>query len=115
MDVIFFALALLSLILFVSWVNIVRVSGRSMKMIKSNDGDLYKKLLKGNSSSWLERGVYSPVDVGIQYRLYKTIYQRKPINLIGQDMCVQFIWSVRIFLVSACMFIFLFIVFLSQF
>jgi len=65
-------------IMFTLWSVIVIHARRALPRIKLFDEDLYKRILGGQSVSWVERGWTSPGDITIQFRLLKAMYQRKP-------------------------------------
>jgi len=81
---------------FLAWINIVRISQSTFPRIRDQDLELYKSILSRNTTAWLERGLYSPSDIGVQFRLYRSIYRGDANQLLSHRSWRGYVWSVRI-------------------
>lgn len=90
---------------FCCWIYMFKVSHLTFPKIKSEDKDLYAKILAGKKESWIERGWHSPADIGIQWRLYRSIYQKEARQLLTERAQIVYIVASRIFILAAIVFI----------
>ena len=96
---------------FCGWLYMFKVSYSTFPKIKSEDRNLYAKILGGKKESWLEKGCYSPADIGIQWRLYRSIYRRDANRLLTQKTQTAYIVASRVFILAAIVFVGLFCLF----
>ncbi len=84
------------LIGFLAWINIVRISLSVFPKIRDQEPELYNRILSRNDAAWLERGWYSPADIGVQFRLYRSIYYGDANQLLSHSSWRGYVWSARI-------------------
>lgn len=89
---------------FCGWIYMVKVSQSTFPKIKAQDKDLYSYILGRRKESWLEKGWYSPSDIGIQIRLYRAIYRREANRYLSSKSQTVFIVAARIFVLSFIVF-----------
>ena len=86
-----FVLVCFSVVLFLgACIGVVFYSRKIFLQVKTTSPSLYKKLLSGQSKSWIERGSYLPTDAGIQFRLYRTLYSRDDWDAVASEDCKKF-------------------------
>lgn len=90
----------------------VKVGHSILPKIKSQDSNLYIKILGTQSKSWLERGWYSPSDAGIQWRLYKALYQSDANVLLSRKTKTAYIIASYFFIFAAFVFVSMLFLFL---
>ncbi|GEM_PF-3785532 len=77
------------------------IARRAMVVIHESAPDLYRNILNGSESSWIERRADSLRDFPIWWNLYKTIYRRGEIeDVVGQRVVARFIHFCRVMLAS---------------
>ena len=96
---------------FVCWIYMFTVSHSTFSKIKSQDKNLYAKILGGKNVSWLEKRSYNPADVGIQWRLFKAIYQREANRFLSRKIQTAYIVASRLFILAGLVFVGLFCLF----
>ena len=69
---------------FVAWIVIAVTMQIIQKRIKNSDNDNYQKILGKRGGSWVEKQYFSPLDIGIGWRLHKTILDKSNISVIGR-------------------------------
>jgi hypothetical protein len=82
---------------FVAWINMFRVAHFTFPKIKEEDTLLYKEIIVRDGKGWLERGWYSPTDIGVQFSLYRSIYHGNANPLLSHGTWRGYVWSTRIF------------------
>ncbi len=90
---------------FCCWIYMFTVSHSTFSKIKSQDKNLYAKILGGKNESWLEKGWYSPADIGIQWRLFKAIYQREANQFLSSKVQSAYIVASRLLILAGLVFV----------
>ncbi len=80
---------------------IFRVAKESFLVVYNNDKSLYRQILDGRESSWIERQTNSIKDFGLWWNIYRTLYRGGRIEeIVGQKTRIQFSRYVRVMLAS---------------
>lgn len=95
---------------FVLWIVGSRIAHKGFVIIKRSINSEYKNILGGKKESWLERGSRSPVDIGIQLRLYRYLFGNEeevlhPINKKFTRIVKIFIAFLVTYFLSVALFI----------
>ncbi len=83
---------------FIAWISLFRISHAIFPEIQKCLPRLYSEILPASGSAWLERGWYSPLDAGVQVRLYTAIYHGKANKVLSLRSWRIFVWAIRIFI-----------------
>ena len=92
---------------FISWISLFRISHVIFPEIQKRLPQLYGEILPDSGSAWLERGWYSPLDAGVQVRLYAAIYHGKANKVLSLSSWRIFVWAIRIFIFTSIVFVIL--------
>lgn len=82
-------------------VMIFRIATESFLVVYQKDKSLYRQILDGRESSWIERRTHSIKDFSLWWSIYRTLYRGGRIEeIIGQKTRIQFSRYARVMLAS---------------
>ena len=90
---------------FIAWISLFRISHAIFPEIQKCLPRLYREIIPARGSAWLERGWYSPLDAGVQVRLYAAIYRGKANKVLSLRSWRIFVWAIRIFIFASVVFV----------
>lgn len=96
--------------------SLMRDALRYFKLIKLKRPSQYQDILGTQKISWIERGYHTPFDIGIQIRLYKSLYKENEGNIfpINVQKRIKFKLQVLFFLILLLLAMTMFFLFLIQ-
>lgn len=98
-----FWVSVIGVIAFIAWINLFRVAQSTFPKIKERETHLYEMIISRDGKGWIERGWYSPIDIDVQFRLYRAIYRGDANQILSHRTWRGFVWSARIFVIAPIM------------